>query len=216
MTRTVVAGYLTAGLVRTEFMTSMLGVQRHGVTPLDEVMAVRSGPNLARGRNLIVKRFLTEQSADWLWMLDTDMVFDSRTLDRLITAAHPDTRPILGALCYQETDDGETRPTMYELVDKPNPAFAWYQQWPEGQVVPVAATGAACLLMHRAALVNIATRCRTRNSAWPWFKESTLGNQPIGEDLTFCLRAGVARIPVHVHTGVQVGHIKSTMLGKVG
>jgi hypothetical protein len=33
--------------------------------------------------------------------------------------------------------------------------------------------------------------------------------------LTFCLRAAAAGIPVHVHTGVQVGHIKPQMLGKV-
>jgi GT2 family glycosyltransferase len=38
----------------------------------------------------------------------------------------------------------------------------------------------------------------------------------MGEDLTFCLRAAAAGYPIHVHTGVQVGHMKSTTLGKVG
>lgn len=37
----------------------------------------------------------------------------------------------------------------------------------------------------------------------------------MGEDLTFCLRCAAAGIPVHVHTGVQVGHMKSVMLGNV-
>jgi GT2 family glycosyltransferase len=37
----------------------------------------------------------------------------------------------------------------------------------------------------------------------------------MGEDMTFCLRAAAAGIPVHVATGVQVGHMKPGMLGKV-
>jgi hypothetical protein len=51
----------------------------------------------------------------------------------------------------------------------------------------------------------------------PWFKEVPVG-APLalmGEDLTFCLRCQAAGIPVHVHTGIQVGHMKPVMLGKV-
>lgn len=214
MSPAAVAGYVHPGTVRAEFMTSLLGVLRRGATHLDEVLAVRSGPNIAAARNLIVERFLAEQRAPWLWMLDTDMVFAADTLDRLVAAADSRTRPIMGALCYQETDDGQVRPTMYELVE--GPAFAWYQQWPDDAAVPVAATGAACLLMHRTALENIASRNRSRNTPWPWFKETEFGGRRIGEDMAFCLRAGVARIPVHVHTGIRAGHVKSTVIGGGG
>jgi hypothetical protein len=44
----------------------------------------------------------------------------------------------------------------------------------------------------------------------PWFAESgsaELGAE-YGEDVTFCLRAGVLGFKLHVHTGVEVGHIK--------
>jgi hypothetical protein len=37
----------------------------------------------------------------------------------------------------------------------------------------------------------------------------------MGEDLTFCMRAAAAGLPIHVHTGIQVGHVKTTVLGKV-
>jgi hypothetical protein len=36
-----------------------------------------------------------------------------------------------------------------------------------------------------------------------------------GEDLSFCLRCAMAEIPVYVHTGVQVGHMKAVQLGQV-
>ena len=53
--------------------------------------------------------------------------------------------------------------------------------------------------------------------AAPWFRESAFGAalSLLGEDLTFCLRCAAAGIPVHVHTGVQFGHVKPVMLGKV-
>jgi len=41
-----------------------------------------------------------------------------------------------------------------------------------------------------------------------------MNGRRVGEDLSFCLRARSAGVPVNVHTGVQVGHVKSRMLGK--
>jgi hypothetical protein len=69
--------------------------------------------------------------------------------------------------------------------------------------------------MHRDALETV--KAASRDVAAPWFRESPVG-APLtlmGEDMTFCLRAAAAGIPVHVHTGVQVGHMKPQMLGKV-
>jgi hypothetical protein len=76
--------------------------------------------------------------------------------------------------------------------------------------VPVGATGAAFLLMHRDALERVAKASGDR--AAPWFRESVIGAALVGEDLTFCLRCAAAGIPVHVHTGVKIGHMKTTML----
>ena len=68
-----------------------------------------------------------------------------------------------------------------------------------------AATGAAFLLMHRDALETVAVAAA--DAAAPWFRESAIGAplSLLGEDLTFCLRCAAAGVPVHVHTGVQVG-----------
>jgi hypothetical protein len=81
--------------------------------------------------------------------------------------------------------------------------------------VQVSATGAACLLMHRDALELVAKT--SKDAAAPWFRESAVGAplSLMGEDMTFCLRCQAAGIPVHVYTGVQAGHMKSVMLGKV-
>ena len=34
----------------------------------------------------------------------------------------------------------------------------------------------------------------------------------MGEDIAFCLRAGAAGFPIHVNTGVHIGHAKTQIL----
>ena len=211
-----VIGYVHPGVVRAEFCASLLSAVMEGSTPLDTVLTYASGPNISTPRNLVVDEFLRQQRAPWLLMCDTDMVFSGSALDRLIAAADPVERPLVGALCFSPAA-GEVRPTMYEITQKESGAlgFAHLQTWPEDTCVQVSATGTGFLLMHRAALEKVAAH--SRDAAAPWFRETPVGSPLtlMGEDMTFCLRAGAAGIPVHVHTGVQVGHMKPEMLGKV-
>ena len=76
----------------------------------------------------------------------------------------------------------------------------------------VTGTGCDALLIHRDALEAVAKH--SEDAAAPWFRESAVGAPMslMGEDLTFCLRCAAAGIPVHVHTGVKAGHMKTTML----
>ena len=208
-----VIGYVHGGTVRAEFCASLLAACMEGPVPVDSVLAVGSGPNISHGRNMVARKFL-ETGAPWLFMCDTDMVFDAGLIGRLLKAADPVTRPVVGALCYsQNTDDpaGEPYPTMYELTEGNGQlAFVRYAKWRDGAVVRVTATGAAALLIHRTALE--AVEKHAADDAAPWFRESPVGAALMGEDMTFCLRCAAAGIPVHVHTGVKAGHMKTTML----
>lgn len=208
-----VIGYVHPGLVRAEFAASLLAVCMEGRTRIRTVVALESGPNISTPRNLIVRDFLEDGLAPWLLMCDTDMWFEADALDRLIAAADPSARPVVGGLCWS-LDKGERFPTMYELIEKDagTLAFRRYADWPENTVMRVSATGAAFLLMHRDALEKVAAS--SGDAAAPWFRETAIG-APLalmGEDMTFCLRCAAAGIPVHVHTGVKAGHMKTTML----
>jgi GT2 family glycosyltransferase len=211
-----VIGYCHPGTVRAEFCASLLATAMEGRTPLDSVLTYQSGPNISTARNKIVHDFLTRQRAPWLLMVDTDMVFAGDALDRLVAAADPVERPLLGALCFSQDGDA-SYPVMYELGQNANGsvAFVRYTTWPEDACQRVSATGAAFLLMHRGALEKI--QAVTEDKAAPWFREMAVAPLALmGEDMTFCLRAAAADIPVYVHTGIQVGHMKPVMLGKVG
>lgn len=210
----VVIGYIHPDHVRAEFMRSMLNTVQKAHTPIDAVISLHTGPLIASARNDLVSQFLSDHKATWLLMIDTDMVWQPDALDRLVEVAERDEIAIIGGLCYSQ---GHDEPTMYELVPHDGAAmFARYKVWPEDAPFEVGGTGAAFLLVHRNALRAIASGWGVKHdSVWPWFRESTMGKRRVGEDLTFCLRAHSAGIPVYVHTGVQIGHMKSIMLGKV-
>jgi GT2 family glycosyltransferase len=214
MTGHAVIGYVHGGTVRAEFAASLLAVCMEGKTAVDAVIAVGSGPNISTARNMVTRQFLEQDAADWLFMCDTDMWFERDMIDRLIAAAHPADRPVVGALCFSQNTDnggGEPYPTMYELTERDGDlCFIRYKHWPEDAVMRVAATGAAALLIHRGALE--AVEKRADDAAAPWFRESQTKTALMGEDMTFCLRCAAAGIPVHVHTGVRAGHMKTTML----
>jgi hypothetical protein len=72
---------------------------------------------------------------------------------------------------------------------------------------------AACMLIHRTVLAKIREQSGSEFSvAFPWYQEREHGPMPVGEDVTFCLRAGLCGFPVHVNTTVTIGHVKSYTL----
>jgi GT2 family glycosyltransferase len=172
------------------------------------VYGISSGPNISRARNLLCHIFTEEHDAPWLWMIDTDTVFGPQTLAALIAAADPVTAPIVSGLYVSANADAEPAPVAYRLGERDGKTrWRIMHVLPEDALVAVDACGAGCLLMHRDALAKIDGGGPLR-----WFEETTWDGGPMGEDMTFCQRAADAGLPVHVHSGVTVGHVKAAMM----
>lgn len=189
-------------------------------------LPLESGANIVSARNMIVRQFLDQTEADWLWMIDADMSFGADTLDRLLAAADPRERPILGGLCFARIrgEAQEIVPTIYSL-NADGEMVRWHN-YPTDEVVRVAGTGAACLLVHRRVFQTMLDATVTEEVAaetgipagttrfpppWPWFAETITGRdwgRSMSEDLTFCLRAQSCDFPVYVDTSIQIGHTK--------
>lgn len=181
---------------------------RHGTIPKES-----GSGQIVASRNTVTSVFL-DGEAEWLLFIDSDMGFAADTAERLIAAADPAERPIVGALAFAAKSDGSgpffarryrATPTVYRFYeDDSEIGFVPLFDYPADAVLEVDATGAACILIHRGALEAIGER---------WWDHIEVPKGPAGrttfsEDLSFCLRARAAGLPVHVHTGVKTTHDK--------
>lgn len=171
---------------------------------------------LVEQRNKAAEFVLDESQADWLLFVDSDMGFDEDAVDRLLDAADPDERPVMGALCFglkrvkSDMRGGwitDPFPTLYDWKtnDAGESGFALRMVYNPNTVTRVAATGAAFLLIHRSVLGKL--RAEYGDC---WFDRGRLAEDQglMGEDISFCARAGRIGIPIHVHTGVETTHRK--------
>lgn len=182
-------------------------------------ISLQSSPRVAEARSQIVDHFLTNEAykkSQWLLMLDADMTFEPDLLDRLLEHADPKHVPILGGLCFAGSPGGRQFPTIYRaFMDGEHVNIEPADDYPENELVKCGATGAACLLVHRQVYVAMLNRFRTladgRNNPYPWFQEglTTSAGYAMGEDVAFCRKAMLLGIPVHVHTGIKLGHMKT-------
>lgn len=172
-----------------------------------------SGPRISTARNQVVHQALVVEDATWLLLIDADMTFSQHLLKEMVTTAEAAEVPILGALCWTGTNLADMRSTLGVFKETEDQIYVdWIANYPHDTLVKVDCTGAACLLVHRSVFLEIA---KGHNPASPhlWFAESSHNGAEFGEDSTFCIRARAAGYPIHVHTGIEVGHRKPIVLG---
>lgn len=222
----VVVGYLRPPLVHGSFVECLMDLLIFDMAHHRRIvdgggrLSYLAGHNLSAPRNEVVRKFLAYGKAEWLWMVDSDMTFTPDTLERLLEHADPDTAPIVGGLCFSFDEHGLEVPTLYDLGNLDGKReVVRYDEWPPDAMFQVAATGAACLLIHRSVFDRIRTfehpdrpGATGFNATFPWFQETELDGRPVSEDITFCWRAGIAGMPLYVNTAVQIGHVKERVL----
>jgi len=209
-------GYIHPGAsasfgIRPEFMQSVLSVltDPDSAKLVGGVSEVSAGAVVPLARDVLTSRFL-DSDCDWLWCVDTDMVFTPAVLTGLWSVADAEAVPVVSAVC-SILDGGRVWPSAYELVTGDGePEIARLGSLPSGGgLVRVAACGAACLLVHRDVFGRIAQYSETCR----WWQPMEAAGVMLGEDVSFCLRAGACSIPVYVHTGAEAGHVKAVMIG---
>jgi GT2 family glycosyltransferase len=220
----VLLGYLCSNEVSQSFHRSFLdlvGWDLGNGGRLREWAAVRTGPlQLPESRNKLAQQAI-DTGAEWLLMIDSDMGFGPDTLERLLAAADPVERPVVGALCFANRElrsDGMggmftfPAPTilMWRLNDDGVFRYTGIDHYPVNSLIRVGATGGACILIHRSALERVAERFGPC-----WFDRATdTGGGLMGEDISFCWRLQQLDVPVFMHTGIRTTHYKAIWLAE--
>jgi len=180
---------------------------------------------LIDARNQVAASFLTSDS-EWLLWIDSDMGFEPDSCYRLLEVADPVERPIVGGLAFVQREvahDGmfgfrtQPLPTIYDWVtdDEGTPRFLSMPLYPVNSLMRVRATGSAFILIHRSVFEKMAVAAdESAVFGAPYDQIRGPEGKLLGEDVSFCVRAGQLEIPVHVHTGVRTTHFKYRWLGE--
>jgi hypothetical protein len=225
-----VVGYLDSGQwsacfgisYRDLLLADSLGAQRIVRPNGRELRAITGSGGIPQSRNKVARQFLDETDGEWLLFIDTDMGFEADLVERLVTAACPVERPIMGALCFAALRRRQTppdpchaerfviQPTLYQWVELEDEAgFRPITDYARDAVVQVGATGAAAVLIHHTALEAMRAR-----SGDDWFDQLTHptalkgGPRTFSEDMSFCVRAAAIGLPIHVDTSTKTTHEK--------
>jgi hypothetical protein len=205
--------------VSSDFMIStqmMFNHDSYGPGHVRAIIVERSPVNITQARNNLIRKFLNKSEAEWLLMLDSDMVVPADLIDRLMEDAvgdidSEDYTPFIGGLCFTINDNGDIHPTIYNWSSPgSSEAVDTIHSYDYGKTLEVGATGAACLLMHRSSLEKIYER--HSDDLFPWFKEFQHNGSALSEDLGFMRRIADCGFKVRVNTDIKVGHFKSFII----
>ena len=207
---------VSPGNVATAFCRSLVEIIRADIDNQWGLWAgtiwTESGANICKGRNDAVRTFLDDHpDGEWLLWLDSDMVPPADIIPRLLVTAKHTRGKIIGGLCVMVQESGPI-PTLYQYDQTPGSDGLTRVQfdYPENTVIQVAATGGACLLIHRSVLEEMR---ESEGHDFAWFREEVLyspSGKPhyVSEDIAFCLRAGKLGHAVWVDCSLEVGHRK--------
>ena len=184
-----------------------------------------STDGLAESRNTAVVKFLEEKQADWLLWIDTDMGFPDDIIERLMAAADPVERPIVGALAFtwrHQKSDGMggwrclATPTLFDWGhgDDGEMGFIVRVDYHPDAVQQVAGTGSACVLIHRSVFEAILEKYKPLGQMWYDRVPNPAMGKVISEDLSFCMRANTVGKTVWVDTSIKTTHMKTLWVGE--
>lgn len=209
------------GLSWTDMLLFDQAGQQRIIRPGGQFIRKMAGTmGVAAGRNEIARHFLTTD-AEWLFMVDSDMGFAPDTPLRLMARANNMECKIMGALCFAQKVDPDLaagsfsavryriEPTIYryaEVESTGERGFTTVNRYQRDAVQMVSATGAACMLVHRDAFIEVGT-----DPFMPITDPHGGGNgtsRTFSEDLSFCVRAAAADLEIGVDTSVKTTHYK--------
>lgn len=218
MTGTVTVGWLDGGRTEGEFTLHLVALVLHDRRSNHRIgnVARVCGAYIDSGRCDLVRDFLAGND-EWLFMVDSDMLFDADSLDRLLDAADPVERPVMAGLYFSGgRQGGPLLPLVYRLGDDGHTHIVW--DYPRDQVIPIDATGGGFILWHRSVLEAVGEEYASlpdgSKNPLPWFCDVQRGGVAYGEDIEGCLRARRLGFPIHMHTGVKALHKKPAYLSE--
>ena len=190
---------LVDSTVHVRFFTSFACMEK----PSEYALIVPQFPHgpytgsLADARNSLVSQ-AQKEGAEYLLMLDTDQVYPSDTLTKLLS----NKKDICGVRVHRRWmpfDPIFLRGEIGKFKNVPD------EEAYSGEIIEIDATGTGCLLFKMEVFDKVPA---------PWFEFTFKNGKPVGEDINFCDKAKRAGLSLFVDTSIEVGHLTTMEVDK--
>lgn len=196
-------------LIAVPSMDSVPAVFAQSLAMLKKVgncaVAFQVGSLVYNSRNDLAQKALKMQ-ADYVLWLDSDMMFEYDTLEKMMHTLKENELDILSGVYYRRVKPF-TPVLMSKLRIDESTNFCEHENlnsYPEDKLFEVEGIGFGCVLMDSAVLFEVGMTYKD------WF--SPIGK--VGEDLSFCWRARQCGYKIFVDPSIQLGHCGQNIITK--
>ena len=144
---------------------------------------------------------------EWLLWVDSDIVLTNEALAKVWAAADPVARPVVSGTYFVSKENERSLmtpyPAAFNWTDDPY-QISYLHPLPADALVQTGAAGFGFVVMHRSAV----DRMIKKHGRIPFFNETGVGEQFTSEDINFFRLMWQAEVPLYVHTGATVQHMK--------
>lgn len=178
--------------VPTPFCRSLAQLQKVG----ECVLAMKAGSLIYTSRNSLATMAI-QMEADYVFWLDSDMVFPPDTLIRMLDTLKKNDLDILTGLYFRRVPP--YTPVLFDQLEmRTKTVCAWseFKTLPE-ELFEVGGCGFGCVLMDTGVFLSV--QAKHGNMFAP------MGNN--GEDLAFCMRARDCGYKIYCDPSIVCGHV---------
>ena len=208
---TVAIGWCDNGLTDGKFteglMTAVIAGPGNGM-PIHTSIRVQ-GNQIGRQRQVLFDHWADKVKTDWLLWVDSDIVLTLDVMAKLWKTADKISKPVVSGVYFisKENEGALMRPFPAAFNNVSEFEIQYVHPLPENQVIPVDCAGFGLTLMHKS--VVPAMRAKFPNESFFTERAASADDDHfVGEDIIFFRKMKEANIPLYLHTGALVKHMK--------
>ena len=179
------------------FAQSLVTLKKVG----DCSIAFQMGSLIYTSRNDL-GRIAIQSGSDYVLWLDSDMVFEPDTLERMLKKMQENELDFLTGVYYRRTIPYS--PVLFKDLKYADNKATWseYKKLPENALIEVGGCGFGLVLMSTEMLMSVQAKYNT-------MFQPLLG---LGEDLAFCWRARECGYKLMCDTSIEAGHVGNVIV----
>jgi len=150
-------------------------------------------------RNDLVEKALAEKCTH-LIMMDVDQIYPVNTIAKLLSHR----LPVVGCRVHRRYPPFDSLMMKIEKVNETTNCYNSIDDWKEGELIEVDATGGGCLMFSMEVF---------RKIPYPWFESKAKEGGP-GEDFGFCQKLKAVGYKIYVDSSLECGHLTTMVINR--